>query len=428
MWGIPFIFGGLLLSGLWIAVSLGMIGIIVLYFFGGGSTSLSAAIIATWNLLYNFSLSALPLYIFLGEIFVVSGLAHKGYDAIAPLLERFPGKLLLSNVVIDALFGAIVGTSMATAATVGSIAYPELSKRGYNRTALVGNLAGAGTLGSYVPPSVGLIVYGAWVQLSVGSLFAAAIFPAFTTVALFLIFLTIYCKVRPDIVPAGEVIPLKRAIIRTKGVWPMMILILSIVGTIYFGIATPTEAAGVAVIITLIMSVGFRTFGFRKLYDSLTGTATICGMIFLIMTGAAIFSISLSVIGLPRQIVLGIQALELSPIMIIGSVYVLYLILGCFFEFFSMLLMTIPFTYPLMMSIGVDPLWFGIVLVITGEMGMLTPPVGMNLYVLQGVTQGEVSLGEVAKGSIPYFLMLGVTLGLITIFPQLCTWLPARMK
>jgi len=419
---------GGLFSGLLVGICLGLTGIIFLYFFGGGSVALSAAVIGTWNILYNFSLSALPLYLFLGEIFVVTGLANRSYSSLAPLLERFPGKLLLSNVVIDAMFGAVVGTSMATAATVGAIAYPELSKRGYDRRALVGNLAGAGTLGSFVPPSIGLIVYGSWVQISVGHCFVAAVFPAIITVVLFLAFITIYCKMRPGIVPtASEVVPLKRALIMTKDIWPLLILMFAILGTIYLGIATPTEAAGLGAVAAIVLGIPFRAVSFKGIYSALLTAAKICGMLFFIMVGASIFSISVSMIGLPRQLIMAVQGADLSPILIIFFVYVLYLILGCFFDFISMLLMTLPFTFPLMMNIGVDPLWFGIVLVITGEMGLLTPPVGMNLYVLQGVTQGEVSLGEVAKGGIPYFLMLGVSLACITIFPQLCTWLPAHM-
>jgi len=420
---------GMLLSGLMVGICLGMTGVIFLYFFGGGATALQSAVIGVWNLLYNFSLSALPLYLLLAELFVVTGLASRSYTAIAPLFERFPGKLLLSNVVIDAMFGAVVGTSMATAATVGGIAYPELSKRGYNRRTLVGNLAGAGTLGSFVPPSLGLIIYGSWVQISVGSCFVASLFPALVTIGLFMIYVMVHAKIQPDIAPsAGEVTPLARALIGTIGVWPLLILMFCILGTIYLGLATPTEAAGLGILGAIILSIPFRMVSFKKIYSALLSAVSICGMVFFIMVGASIFSISVSVIGLPRYVILSVQELGLAPIVVVLFVYVLYLILGCFFDFVSMLLMTLPFTFPLMMSIGADPLWFAIVLVITGEMGLITPPVGMNLYVLQGVTRGEVSLGEVARGSIPYFLMLGVSLGLITIFPQLCTWLPTQMK
>jgi C4-dicarboxylate transporter DctM subunit len=427
MGSIAGVLGFLLLSGLWIGCALSLAGVFVLYFFGGGLTALMTVPVAAWNTLYNFSLTALPLYIFLGEVFVLSGLASKSYDALAPLFERFRGKLLLTNVVICALFGAVLGSSMACAASVSAIAYPELLKRGYQRRALVGNLAGSGTLGSFIPPSLGLIVYGSWVQVSVGACFMAALIPALITAGLFLLFLLVYCVYKPDIAPAGSgrILPLKQALLHTKGIWPLVILILSICGTIYFGIATPTEAAGVATALTVIFSLIMGTFSFKKLYNAFISTTFVCGMLTFVMIGAVIFSISVSVLGLPRTVVEIIGKAGLSPLTVAILVCILYLILGCFFEFFSMLLMTLPFIFPVMMNLGYDPFWFAVVLTITGEMGLLTPPVGMNLYVLQSLA--KVDLTEVAMGALPYFLMLGVTLILIMIFPGLCTWLPSMM-
>jgi len=429
MWIIPAILGSLLLGGVWIGAALALTGLAILYFLGGGTQALLTIPVATWNTLFNFSLAALPLYVFLGEVFVFSGLANKSYNALAALFERFPGKLLLTNSVVCAMFGAVLGSSMACAATVGAIAYPELRKRGYQRTALVGNLAGSGTLGSFIPPSLGLIIYGAWVEVSVGACFMAAVFPALITLALFMTFIIVLNSRRTDITPqTTDIVPLKQAISQTKGIWPMLVLIASIVVVIYFGIATPTEAGGIASLITIIMAITFKSFSLKSLRHALIATARICGMLTFIIVGATIFSISVSVVGIPRGVVAAIGASGLSAISVIILVYLLYLILGCFVDFISMLLMTLPFVFPIVINLGYDPFWFGVVLTIVGEIGLLTPPVGMNLYVLQGVTQGEVSLGEVAKGSIPYFLMLGITLLLITAFPQLCTWLPSVMQ
>jgi len=420
--------GGMLLGGLWVGICLGLAGLALLYFFGGGTSTLPSVIIAVWNALFNFAISGLPLYLLLGEVFVVSGLARKSYDAITPLFERVPGKLLVANVCLDAMMGAVVGTSMATAAAVGSIAYPELSRRGYDRKVLVGNLAGAGTLGSYVPPSIGMIVYASWVEISVAGAFAACLFPALITASLFIIFLTIYVRMHPAVVgPPHQTIPFWRALLATRGVWPMLLLITAIMGTILGGIATPTEAAGLGATIAIIMGFSFGTFNLRKLYAGVMTTVRVCGMVFFIVIGASIFAATISVLGLPRHLVVAVQAMELPPLVIILLIYVLYLILGCFFDFFSMLLMTLPFVFPLIISIGADPFWFGAILVVTGECGMITPPVGMNLYVLQGITKGEVSLGEVAMGALPYFFMLLVTLVLVTIFPEIATWLPTQL-
>lgn len=421
--------GSTLLSGVMIGAALGIAGIFFLYFYAGGTNALMAGAISSWEILYNFTLTALPLYIFLGELFVSTGIAQRSYDAIAPVLERFPGKLLLSNVAIDAAFGAVVGSSLVTAAAVGSIAYPELNKRGYDRTALVGNLAGAGTLGSFIPPSLPLIIYGTWVQVSIGSCFMAALFPALITTGLFLAFVMVYCSIRPGITPiGGEILPLKRAFVAAIHVWPLVLLIFFIMGVILLGVATPTEAAGLAAVMAIIISIILRTFSFKGIYNALIGTVRTCGMIFFIIMGALLFATSISLMGVPRQIVLAIQATGVSPLTLTLLIYALYIVLGCFFDFIGMLVMTLPFTYPIMMSIGADPFWFGVVLVVVAEMGLLTPPVGLNLYVLQGVTKGEVSLMGVAKGAVPYFLLLGVTLCLITVFPQLCTWLPYQMR
>lgn len=427
MWIIPLIFGIMLSMGVWIGIALGTVGLIMLYLVGGAS-SLQLGTLAVWNILDNYAFAALPMYIFLAGIFVTSGLARRGYDSISPLLERVPGKLLVSNVVVDTLFGAVVGSSMATAATVGGIAYPELSKRGYDRVVLVGNLAGAGTLGSFVPPSLGMIIYGAWAGVSVGGCFAALLIPALITSSLFIIYLMVLGLMRPSIAPAAEHrVPFWTAVRGTKGMWPVIILMAAIMGTIYFGVATTVEAAGLATVLAIIMSVIFRTFSFKKLWEALALTVKTCGMLFLVIAGAQIFSIALSSIGAPRLVILQIQALNLPPLGVIALVYLLYIVLGCFFEFISCMLVTLPFLFPLLMSMGFNPFWLGAVCTICGEMGLLTPPVGLNLYVLQGITHGDVSLGEVARGSIPYVLLLGVTLILITIFPQLATWLPASI-
>lgn len=427
MYSIVAVLSGLLLSGVWIGCALALTGCFILYFFGGGVQALVAIPVATWNTLFNFSMTALPLYIFLGEVFVMGGLAGKSYDALTPLFERFPGKLLLTNVVICALFGAILGTSVACAAVVSAIAYPELVKRGYHQRSLIGNLAGAGTLGSFIPPSIGLIIYGSWVNISVGECFMASLLPALVCASLFLIYIAVKCKIHPEIAPATvKVVPLLQALKSLAGIWPLVGLILTITITIYFGIATATEAGGLAAFFVLIASIFQRTFSWKSLYRALMSTTVVCGMLTFIIVGAVIFSIAVSVMGLPRIVVGYIGASGLHPVIIVLLVYLLYIILGCFFDFISMLLMTLPFVYPIMINLGYDPFWFGVVLIIVGEMGLLTPPVGMNLFVLQGVA--KVSLGEVSKGAFPYFLILGVTLMLVTIFPWLCTWLPATMK
>jgi C4-dicarboxylate transporter, DctM subunit len=419
----------LLAGGLWMGVALGLAGMIVLYFGGGGSGALAIVTMGIWNILYSFPLVALPLFILLGELFMSFGLGMKVYTALTPLFERFSGKLLLSNVALCAAFGAASGSSMATAAAIGSVAYPELRRKGYDKTALVGNLAGSGTLGILVPPSIPIIIYSALTSTSVGASFVAAVIPAALAVAMFIIFVTIRVRLRPGLVPVSVSRPvgLVEAFVALSGLLPIVLLIAAVMGTIYLGVATTTEAAALGVAAVVAISFVYRSFSFRAVGRALMATATICGTIGFIMMGAMVFAMALATSGIPRLFVTGVQAMELSPVILIGAIFLLYIILGSFFGAVEMMVTTLPFTFPLVVGAGFDPIWFAIAMVILCEMGQLTPPVGVNLFVLQGVTNGEASLGDVAKGAFPYFLMLGGLLMLITLFPQLCTYLPGKM-
>lgn len=416
----------LLGSGVLIGCCLGVAAILVMY---SSSGTLTGLIESAWQIMFNFSLAAIPCYMLLGQIFTETGLSSKVYSSLAPFLERFPPKLLMTNTVVCAIFGAISGSSTATAAAVGSVAYPELTKRGYDRQTTIGNLAGSGTLGLLIPPSFTLILYGAFCGVSVGDLFISALIPGIVLTLLFLTYLMILCRLKPHVVPrGGEVLPLGRALLATKDVWPMAILIFCVLGTIYLGMATPVEAAGLAVVAAIGITTCLKTFSLKKLFAAGYNVAAMSSMLGLVVVGAIMFSTAVATTGLPRQVITGIQASGLSTMQITLLIYLVYLILGCLLDPTGMLLMTLPFTYPLMMSIGWDPLWFGVMLVIVTEMGELTPPVGLNLYVLQGVTQGEVNILQVARGSIPYFLLQGVLLAIITIFPHLCLWLPSSIS
>jgi len=413
-------------SGVIIGACLGIAAMMLMYVYFGTLVGLMES---AWQIMFSFSLASIPCYILLGEIFIHSGLSNKVYGSLGPLLERFPAKLLTTNTVVCAIFGAISGSSIATAAAIGSVAYPEQKERGYDKVTVVGNLAGSGTLGLLIPPSFTLILYGAFTGVSVGDLFIAAVIPGILLASLFVTFISAYCKLNPSVLPrAAARVPLPSAIWATRNIWPMGILIFCVLGTIYLGMATPTEAAGLGVVAAIMIAAFSRSFSLRKLYDAGCESAKVLSMIGIVVVGAIMFSVAVSTLGVPRQAVLEIGALGLSPTLVKLLVYLLYLVLGCFIDATGMLLMTLPFTFPLMLSIGADPLWFGVVLVLVTEMGLLTPPVGINLYVLQGITGGEVTILEVAKGALPYFLLQGVLLAMITIWPQLCLWLPAQMS
>lgn len=414
-------------SGVWLGIALGVTGVVLLYV-SIGSPALQLMASASFSILNSYTLIAMPLFVFMGEVLVFSGVSNKMYSAFTPLFDRFPGKLLLTNVFVCSIFGAMCGSSMATAAAVGSVAYPELEKRGYGRSTVVGSLAGAGTLGLLIPPSIQLIVYGAWEGLSVGQLFIAALLPGIMMALMFMAFIAVLTSLQPGIVPTAETkVSWGKAILNTKDAWPALVLIFSILGTIYLGIATATEAAGIGAIVAILLAIAFRSFSFNALFQALWATARLMGIIGFIIVGASILAVSVSIIGLPRQLVLLMAESGLLPILVLILIYVMYAALGCFFDAVSMMLMTLPFTFPLIVALGYDPIWFGVVTVIVIEMGQITPPVGVNLYVLQGITKGEVSIGEIALASLPYFFMLGLGLGIITLFPQICLWLPRRM-
>ena len=413
-------------SGVWLGIAMGGTGLVLLHFLGGKAASLAA--LSAWNYLNTYSLAALPIFLFMGEILVVSGLSKQIYSSLAPLFERLPGKLLHTNIFVCALFSAISGSSMATAAAVGSFVYPELDRRNYNRPTVAASLAGAGTLGILIPPSMALIIYGAWQDVSVGKLFIAGVIPGVMMTALFMIYIGILSKVRPNITADSDekIMPLWQAIKKTVNIWPIAILIFVIIGTIYLGLATPTESAGLGAVAALILGAVFGNLRFRLIGKALFEAARISGLIGFIIVGASVLAQSVAIIGLPRELVMFVKDSGLSPIIIVIAIYALYAVMGCFFGAIEMLLMTLPFTYPVIMGLGYDPVWFGIVVVMVIEIGQLTPPLGVNLYVIQGITEGQLSLEQIALASIPYWALLLLGLAIITMFPQICLWLPSQ--
>jgi C4-dicarboxylate transporter, DctM subunit len=410
-------------SGVWLGIAMGATGLIILYFSGGAQSLMSLAV---WSFLDSYSLTSLPLYLLMGELLVGSGLTKQIFSSLAPLFERLPGKLLHTVVIISALFGAICGSSMAVAAAVGSIMYSELEERNYNRSAIVGSLAGSGTLGIMIPPSIILVLYGAWQNVSVGKLFLAGVVPGIGAAILFMIYIAIISKIKPGIIPKSDenLMPLWPALKKTVNMWPIIALILIILGTIYAGLATPTESAGMGVVGALVLGAFFGTLSFKSVGKSLFDTAIISGLIGLIIIGASILSQSIAIVGMPRQLVAILKDSNLPPIAILLSIYALYVVLGCFFDSISMLLMTLPFTFPVIVNMGFDPIWFGVVSVLVCEIGLITPPVGSNLFVLEGISKGKSTIGEISVASIPYVLLLLLVIGILTIFPEICLWLP----
>ncbi|PNH93857.1 TRAP transporter large permease [Vibrio diazotrophicus] len=410
-------------SGVALGAALGFTGLIILHFFNYGSAYL--AVDTVWGIFNSFTLSAVPLFILLGEILLRSGISERAYAAFTPIFARVPGGLLHSNVAVCTLFGAVSGSSLSTAAAIGSVAYPELTKRGYNKEAVVGSLAGAGTLGLLIPPSLSLLIFGALTETSIGRLFAAGIVPGLMVSALFMVYIFLRSWKNPSIAPRDNTkYGLGFIILGMLRVWPIILLILAIMGSIMFGVATPTEAAGVGVAVAIVISFIWGNLTVKSLVESVYRSALMFASIGFIVLGAAILSQSVSILGVPQAILETAVNSGLGKYGIFLLIVLIYVLFGCVFDGLSLMVMTLPIVFPLLTGLGFDPIWVGVMITILIEIGQVTPPVGLNLSVLTALTNGEISLGRTAIATIPYWGILLLAIGIITLIPSVVLILP----
>lgn len=413
-------------SGAALGAALGLTGFVLLHFFANGATSL--AINSTWNVFNSFTFSAIPLFILLGEILLHSGISQRAYTAFRPMFSRLPGGLLHTNIAVCTLFGAVSGSSMSTAAAVGSVAYPEMVKRGYDKAAVVGSLAGGGTLGLLIPPSLSFLIYGALTETSIGQLFISGIVPGLMVAFMFMVYIFIACLRNPKLYPKDtERMPLADILKGTLRIWPVIALIIAIMGSIAFGYATPTESAGLGVVVATVIAFVWGDLTPRKLIESFLRSVLLFASIGFVVLGATVLSQSASVLGVPQAILQTALAGGLGKYEVLLLVVIVYLVLGCFFDGLSLMVMTLPIVFPLMMSLGFNPIWLGVIITIMIEIGQLTPPVGLNLSVLTVLTNGEVTLGRAAWAATPYWLVLLLAVVILTVFPAIATFLPALL-
>ena len=423
-WGV--LIGGLVVlagSGVALGAALGLTGLLILQFLANGATFV--AIDAVWNVLNSFTLSAIPLFIMLGEIMLRSGISEKIYIALSPVFQRVPGGLLHTNIAVCTLFGAVSGSSLSTAAAVGSVAYPEMTTRGYDRKMVVGSLAGGGTLGLLIPPSLSLLIYGALTETSIGRLFLAGLLPGLLFASMFMGYIYLRCRTKPELVPdAGLTVGASVILIKILTLWPFLFLILAIMGSIAFGIATPTEAAGIGVIATILIGKLWGSLTLKKLLESFyTAILLYCSIAFVVI-GATILAQSVSLLGVPQAILEVVQTANYGAVTVLALVVLIYLVLGCFFDGLSLMIMTLPIVVPLMVGLGYDAIWLGVIITVLIEIGQVTPPVGLNLSVLVSVTKEKTSLGEVAVASMPYWLILLAGIAILTAVPEIALFLP----
>jgi len=414
-------------TGTALGAALGLTGLVILHFFADGATSL--AITAVWNILNEFTLSAIPLFIIMGEILLESGVSQKIYSSLSGIFRHIPGGLLHTNIAVCTVFGAISGSSLSTAAAVGSVAYPEMSKRNYNEPMVVGSLAGGGTLGLLIPPSLSLLIYGALTETSIGKLFMGGILPGILMAILFMLYILIRCSKNPKLWNSdsknGE--KLNSSIIEILKIWPIAFLILAVMGSIVLGIATPTEAAGVGVLSSLLLGLFWGELSKEKIFKCFLNSAITYGSIGFVVVGAVILAQSISILGIPQELIETIQKMGMSKYYVLILIVLIYLILGCLFDGLSLMVMTLPIVFPLMTNLGFDPVWLGVIITIMIEIGQVTPPVGLNLSVLVAVTDNKVGLGETAIATSPYWILLLLGILIVTIFPSIVLYMPNNL-
>ncbi len=415
----------LLASGLWVSLALGAVGVILLFFFVGGGLAEMIGMLQM-NTINNFTYTMIPLFVFMGELVFRSGMADKVYKGATPLVGFLPGGLLHTNIAACAVFSAVTGSSMACAATIGSVAVPEMEKRGYNRSLLTGSLAAGGSLGILIPPSLILIIYGAFVNESIGQLFMGGVFPGMALAGLFMLYIGIASVIRPGVAPERIKFSPRAIVFSLPDIVPMLVLILLVLASIYLGLATPTEAAAMGSFVALVFCALYRRLTWPVLKKATFEAVVITSWALLIVIGAQLMSMALSYLGVATQLAKWVVSLGMSRLVVFALIVIMYVILGMFIDSMSMLLLTLPITYPLMMGLGFSSVWFGVVLVVLCEMAVITPPVGINLYVLHGLT-GRKHLKEIVLGIIPFFLCMVAMIVLLTAFPGIVTWLPRQM-
>jgi tripartite ATP-independent transporter DctM subunit len=415
----------ILASGVWIGLTLTGVAWIGMQLFTSRPAG-DAMAVTIWGSSSSWTLTALPLFVWMGEILFRTRLSSDMFRGLAPWMQALPGRLLHVNVVGCAIFAAVSGSSAATCATIGKMSLPELARRGYPDGISVGSLAGAGTLGLLIPPSIIMIVYGVAAEVSIAQLFIAGVLPGIMLALLFSGWIVFWALRHPQLVPPADArLSLRGKLAESRHLLPVVLLIAAVLGSIYSGIATATEAAAVGVLGSLVISGVQGTLNWATFRDSLLGGTRLYCMIALILAGAAFLTLSMGYIGLPRHLAEWIGGLGLEQWQLLLALMLFFILLGCFLDGISMVVLTMGVVMPTVIAAGIDPIWFGIFIVLVVEMAQITPPVGFNLFVLQGMTKRDI--GWIARVTFPFFLLMIAAVGLIYIFPGIVTALPRQM-
>ena len=415
----------LLGSGVWIGLTLAGVAWIGMELFSSRSAG-DAMAVTIWGSASSWTLTALPLFVWMGEILFRTKLSENMFKGLAPWVNALPGRLLHTNILGSTIFAAVSGSSAATCATIGKMTIPELTERGYPPERVIGSLGGASTLGLLIPPSIVMIVYGVAAEVSIAKLFVAGVIPGLMLAGLFSGYLMVWALMNPDKIPEADAgMSFTEKLRASSELIPVILLIGGVIGSIYVGVATATEAAAIGVVGALLLSAYQRSLSWQSFRDALLGATRLYCMMALILAGAAFLTLSMGYIGLPRHLAEWVGSLGLSPGLLLVALALFYIVLGCFLDGISMIVLTMGVIVPTVQAAGIDLIWFGIFIVIVVEMAQITPPVGFNLFVLQGMTRREINW--IARVCMPYFFIMVLAVCLLWWFPQIVMWLPGNM-
>jgi C4-dicarboxylate transporter, DctM subunit len=416
----------LLGTGVWVGLALLGVAFVGMELFTTRPAG-DAMMTVIWRSASSWTLTALPLFIWMGEILFRTRLSEDMFKGLSPWMAKLPGGLLHTNIVGCTVFAAVSGSSAATLTTVGKMSIPELRKRNYPEKHIIGTLAGAATLGLMIPPSLTLIVYGVTINESITKLFIAGVVPGLVLASMFMLYVVAVSRLSPDYRPDAEP-PMRFAerVANSRFLIPVLLLIMAVIGSMYLGFATATEAAAIGVVGALVLAAAQGSLNWSTFTESLLGATRTSAMIALILAGAAFLSLSMGFTGLPRHLAEWIGSMQLSRFELLMVLLVFYIVIGCFLDGISSVVLTIAVVEPMVRAAGIDIIWFGIFIVVVVEMAQITPPIGFNLFVLQGMTRHEMN--TIAKAAFPMFLIMVVMVFVLIAFPQLATWLPDNMR
>ncbi|MBI4334432.1 MAG: TRAP transporter large permease subunit [Chloroflexi bacterium] len=428
---ISLILGGflfLLVLGIPVAFALGFVSIMVAAFLWEGSKGLFIIAANAFGFISSFTMVSVPLFLFTAEMLIHSNLSEEAFNALSRLLRRVPGGLIQGTLLGSAVFAATTGSSSANTAIAGRVTLPEMLRRKYDMPLASGSIVAGGALGILIPPSLSMILFGILAEVSIPKLFIGGVIPGILLTLAFMVYVGVRCSRNPRLAPAAAMtVSRRQELAGLWKVWPFAVLIVVIMGSIYTGFATVTEAAGMGAFATLLMCLAYRSLNWKGMKSSLSATIKTSCMVGWIITGAIAFGVVITYLGIPQRMTEFIVGAAIPPWAVIVAINVLLLLMGCFLDPASIITITVPIVVPIVMALGFDPLWFGVVFTVNMEMALLTPPVGMNLFVLKGISPPEVTMGTIIRGAWPFVVVQAIVLVITILFPPLSTWLPSRM-